>query len=200
MLKINKEYEPDFLLQYKRRNSPNTWIDYDKEVKDNLKEFIINNEQNQYCPYCERTIYKSGEAHIEHIKPRDKFPELFQEYNNIIVSCNGNQTCGMKKGNQYDDSFINPVIDNPSEYLDYNLANGEIIPKDTEEETLNYKRAKYTIEVLNLNYSKLKEARKNLIDILEVYKENYDDYNDYLQFFLDDKHSFPNLIQYYMQI
>jgi len=106
----------------------------------------------------------------------------------------------MNKGNDYDDNFINPVLDNPNEYLDFNLANGEILPKYTQEETLSYKRAKYTIEILNLNHYKLKEARKNLIDILQVYKENYDDYNEYLQFFLDDKHSFPSLIKYYMQI
>lgn len=119
MLKIIKENEPEFLLQYKRKSSPKTWSDYDdKEIKNNIKEFILKNEQNQYCAYCQRTIYSNDESHIEHIKPRDKFPKLFQEYNNI----------------------------------------------------------------------------------LEVYKENYDDYNEYLQFFLDDKHSFPDLIKYYMEI
>jgi len=200
MLKINKKNEPEFLLEYKRKNAPKTWNDYDKDIKDSLKEFILGKEQEEYCSYCQRTIYSNDEAHIEHIQPRDKYPKLFQDYNNIIISCNEKHTCGMNKGNDYDDNFINPVLDNPNEYLDFNLANGEILPKYTQEETLSYKRAKYTIEILNLNHYKLKEARKNLIDILQVYKENYDDYNEYLQFFLDDKHSFPSLIKYYMQI
>ncbi|WP_367277809.1 retron system putative HNH endonuclease [Clostridium sp.] len=160
----------------------------------------LRKKQGRYCAYCQRTIYESDEGHIEHIKPRDKYPSLFQDYNNIITSCNEKHTCGINKGNDYDENFINPVLDDPSEYLDFNLANGEIIPKYTQEETLKFKRAKYTIEILNLNHFKLKEARKNLIDILQVYKENYDDYNEYLQFFLDDKHSFPELIKYYMQM
>ncbi|MDR3594430.1 retron system putative HNH endonuclease [Clostridium sp.] len=197
MLKINKENEPEFLLEYKRKNSPKAWKDYESEIKDCLKSFILEKEQYKYC---ERTIYELSESHIEHIKPRDKFPKSFQEYNNIIVSCNNKHICGMKKGKDYNEEFIHPVLENPDEYLDFNLANGEIIPKFTQEETLNYKRAKYTIEILNLNDYKLKEARKTLIDSLEVYKEYYDDFNEYLQFFLDDKHSFPNLIKYYMQI
>lgn len=200
MLKINKENEPEFLLEYKRKNSPKAWKDYDSEIKDCLKSFIVEKEQCKYCAYCERTIYELSESHIEHIKPRDKFPKSFQEYNNIIVSCNNKHTCGMKKGKDYNEEFIHPVLENPDEYLDFNLANGEITPKFTQGETLNYKRAKYTIEILNLNDYKLKEARKTLIDSLEVYKEHYDDFNEYLQFFLDDKHSFPNLIKYYMQI
>lgn len=125
MLKINKENEPEFLLQYKSKSSPKTWKDYDSEIKERLKNFILEKEQGKYCAYCEKTIYEISEAHIEHIEPRDKFPKLFQEYNNIIISCNYKHTCGMSKGN---------------------------------------------------------------------------DYNEYLQFFLDDKHSFPDLIKYYMQI
>jgi uncharacterized protein (TIGR02646 family) len=200
MIKVNKESEPNFLKEYKRKNSPKAWTDYNKDIKEKLKEFILGKEQGNYCAYCQKRIYENDEAHIEHIKPRDKYPNLFEDYNNIIVSCNEKHTCGMKKANLYDENFINPVLDNPNEYLDFNLANGEIIPKNNEDDTLGYKRAKYTIEVLNLNYYKLTDARKNLIDILEVYKGNYDDYNEYLQFFLDDKHNFPELIKYYMQI
>jgi len=200
MLKINKEKEPEFLLKYKRKISPKVWKDYDGEIKDTLKSFILEKEQGKYCAYCERTIYEVTESHIEHIEPRDRFPKLFQEYNNIIVSCNNKHTCGMRKGNEYDESFIHPVLENPDKYLDFNLANGEIIPKSDQQENLNYKRARYTIEILNLNDYKLKEARKALIDSLEVYREYYDDFNEYLQYFLDDKHSFPNLIKYFMHI
>ena len=28
----------------------------------------------------------------------------------------------MNKGNDYDENFINPVLDNPNEYLDFNLS------------------------------------------------------------------------------
>ena len=42
--------------------------------------------------------------------------------------------------------------------------------------------------------------RKALIDILEVYRENYEDYSEYLQYFLNDGHSFPSLINLYMKL
>jgi len=153
MLKVNKQQEPDFLLEYKKKYIPKSWIDYNKDdIRNKIKENILVIEQEEYCPYCEKRIYTNDNGHIEHIKPRDLFPKEFQSYNNILVSCN--------------------------EYL----------------------RANYTIGTLNLNSYELKEARKALIDILEVYRENYEEYNEYLQFFLNDSHNFPSLIKLYMEL
>lgn len=156
-------------------------------------------EQNEYCPYCEKRIYDNSDGHIEHIKPRDYYPKEFQNYDNLLVSCNEKNSCGMYKKNKYDDKFINPVIDNPLTYFNYNIASGEIIPKSNDDHSNEYKKAIYTIEVLNLNCYELTEARKALIDILEVYRENYEEYNEYLQYFIDDGHNFPSLINLYMQ-
>lgn len=200
MLKVNKNLEPDFLFEFKRKNNPKTWNDYSNgEIKEKLKEFILKNEQNNYCLYCEKAIYETNESHIEHIKPRDLFPKLFQEYNNLIVSCNGKNSCGDAKKNKYSDEFINPVMDNPKEYFTYNLASGEIIPIYKDEDDIRNKKAEYTISLLNLNSYELKDARKNLIQILEVYRENFEEPEEYLQYFLDDGHSFPSLIRYYME-
>lgn len=201
MLKVNKEQEPNFLLEYKKRYSPKSWNDYNKDdIKTKIKENILVIEQNEYCPYCEKRIYDNNDGHIEHIKPRDYYPKEFQNYDNLLVSCNQKNSCGMYKKNKYDDKFINPVVDNPKIYFSYNIANGEVIPKSNNRHSNEYKRAIYTIEALNLNCYELKEARKALIDILEVYRENYDEYNEYLQFFIDDGHSFPSLINLYMQL
>lgn len=200
MLSIKKKLEPEFLLEFKRKNSPKTWDDYNNpDIKSKIKSYILENEQNEYCPYCEKRIYKSDEGHIEHIKPRDKFPQYFQEYENILVSCNEKDSCGNSKENKYSDNFINPVLENPKEYFTYNLASGEIVPIYKEDNSIKNKKATYTIEILNLNSYTLREARKNLIEILEVYRENYDDYLEYLQYFLDDRHNFPSLIELYME-
>ncbi|MFD3156747.1 retron system putative HNH endonuclease [Haloimpatiens sp. FM7330] len=201
MLKVNKEQEPNFLLEYKKKYSPKSWNDYNKDdIKAKIKENILVIEQYEYCPYCEKRIYDNNDGHIEHIKPRDNYPKEFQNYNNLLVSCNQKNSCGMYKKNKYDDKFINPVIDNPENYFSYNIANGEIIPKSNDEHSNEYMRVTYTIEILNLNCYELKEARKALIDILEVYRGNYEEYNEYLQFFIDDGHNFPSLIKLYMQL
>ena len=186
MLKVNKYKEPDFLLEYKRKYSPKSWIEYNKDgIRSEIKKNILFLEQEEYCPYCEKRIY-DDEGHIEHIKPRDLYPKEFESYNNLIVSCDEKNSCGKYKGNNYNDNLINPVIDDPAKYFDYNIASGEIIPKNNDESSKEYIRAIYTIETLNLNCYELKEARKALIDILNVYRENYDEYNSYLQYFLDN--------------
>lgn len=201
MLKVNKEHEPKFLLEYKKKYSPKSWSDYNRDdIKTNIKENILVREQGEYCPYCEKRIYTNDDGHIEHIKPRDIYPKEFQNYDNLLVSCNEKSSCGMYKKNKYDNKFINPVIDNPGNYFNYNIANGDILPKSNDENSSEYIRATYTISILNLNCYELKEARKSLIDILEVYRENYEEYNEYLQFFIDDGHSFPSLINLYMQL
>lgn len=200
MLKVNKDEEPDFLLEYKRKYSPKSWADYNKDgIRSKIKENILVLEQEEYCPYCEKRIY-DDEGHIEHIKPRDLYPKEFESYNNLIVSCDEKNSCGKYKRNNYSNNLINPVIDNPSEYFDYNIASGEIIPKNNDESSKEYIRAIYTIETLNLNSYELKEARKALIDILNVYRENYDEYNSYLQYFLDDRQNFPSLIKLFMEV
>lgn len=201
MLKVNKEQEPDFLLEYKKKHSPKSWNDYNKDdIRIKIKENILLVEQKEYCPYCEKRIYHNDESHIEHIKPRDGYPKEFQNYDNLLVSCNEKNSCGIYKNNKYDNKFVNPVVDNPKNYFTYNIANGEIIPKSNDEKSNEYIRAVYTIKILNLNSYELKEARKAFIDILEVYRANYVEYNEYLQFFIDDGHNFPSLINLYMQL
>jgi len=200
MLRINKNTEPNFLLEFKRKRNPKAWDDYsDGNIKREIKTFILKNEQRNYCPYCEKSIYKINEGHIEHIKPRDLFPKLFHEYNNLIVSCNEKNSCGSVKQNKYSKEFINPVTENPKEFLTYNLASGEIVPIYKDVEDIRNKRAAYTIKILNLNNYVLKDARKNLIQILEVYRENFEEFTSYLQYFLDDGHNFPGLITFYME-
>ena len=197
MLKVNKDEEPDFLLEYKRKYSPKSWADYNKDgIRSKIKENILVLEQEEYCPYCEKRIY-DNEGHIEHIKPRGLYPKEFQNYNNLIVSCDEKNSCGKYKGNNYNDNLINPVIDDPAKYFDYNIASGEIIPKNNDESSKEYIKARYTIETLNLNSYELRTARINLVNMLSDYTgEN----KDCIQCFLDDRHNFPSLIKLFMEV
>ena len=39
MLKVNKYKEPDFLLEYKRKYSPKSWIEYNKDgIRSEIKK------------------------------------------------------------------------------------------------------------------------------------------------------------------
>lgn len=194
MLKIDKVKEPEFFIKFKEKNKPKNWTTFksDKEkqkfseLKQELKEIMLEKEQKNvnkltqeisyYCPYCERKVtFEKNNSHIEHIKPRYKFPDLTFEYTNLLVCCVHQSTCGSKKGNEWHEDFINPVEENPELFFEYDIKRGEIISTEK-----NKKRAEKTIELLNLNERNLCERRKNfIIKVMKTGLENLDFFNDF---------------------
>lgn len=184
MFKVNKTNEPQFFKDYKRKNNPKNWKDFSFEIKRQLKEYMFENEyqykneEGSYCPYCELKINLEN-SQIEHIYPKDKFPEKLTEYSNYLVACISPMTCGQNKGNSWENYFINPTFEDPTEYLEYDLMSGEIIPKEIDKTKKEYKKAVVTIELLNLNQSRLCNMRKIFIKNCLVnfkYIEVYDEF------------------------
>lgn len=158
MIKVNKLQEPSFFLEYKKNHKIKSWDSYTTKIKRKLKARMLRYEQKYYCPYCERVI-NIEKSQIEHIKPKHKYPHLLNDYNNFITACiEYNRTCGSFKGNKWDDKFINPILKDPKEYLTYELSTGRIIPVNHYGE-INECAIK-TIEILNLNESRLCDQRK----------------------------------------
>ncbi len=172
MLDIKKSISLDEFDSFVKKKTTKTWTDLHSELKSKLNKHILTSEQTintiSYCAYCEKKI-DNKKSHIEHIKPRDKFPADIFNYKNLIVSCMTKESCGIKKGNQYFDDFISPVDNSPLEYFTY-LENGEIYSND--------ENAMKTCHILNLNSQKLKQARQ--IIILQLQKiESLDYYDDF---------------------
>ncbi len=194
MQNITKSDTPTFFKKIEINKAIKNWKDLDKlliseteiSIKEELRKHILENEQNSRCVYCEvKIISSNSKSHIEHIEPKDKAPNKFKDYRNLVVSCNASKTCGNHKGNNYSSDFINPVLENPEKYLTYDLMTGEIIPRNSDERSME--RANYTIELLNLNYSKLKDIRSKFI--LEAEKMK-----DFLEY-LDEFPSLKNIIK-----
>ena len=165
MLNIIKVAEPEDMNKFKRKHKPQNWDDFTPEIKSVIKKNILENEQTinrtQLCVYCERKISPEN-SQIEHIKPKasNKFPQLFDKYENMAVSCDSKDSCGNYKGSRYDEKFINPIENDPSEFMTYNFATGEIISKNESER----ERVKYTCDILNLNnHKELVDARKTML-------------------------------------
>ncbi|MBP3929250.1 MAG: TIGR02646 family protein [Peptostreptococcaceae bacterium] len=193
MLKVNKQSEPDFFTKFKNKEKPKSWSDYNKHrIKQELREFMINNEQDGYCPYCEQLITSSNEkSHIEHIKPKGgKYASLFQNYENLITCCSTNGICGNAKKDYYDDKFINVVNENPEDLLTYDISTGKIVP--IYEEGIEYKRAIYTIELLNLNDIRLVDLRKKFI-----WELNYLEEEDLIYFIENKDINFIGLVNFF---
>ena len=178
MLKIVKD-EPSFFTDAKKKVKlpliSSAWKEIGKDnFKTELREHILLEEQNMLCVYCEQEIESDGNhSNTDHFKIRDLFPRDTLAYDNLLVSCKNRSHCENKKDNfglnctDYN-KIINPVIENPNNFFDYGIS-GDILVKDGLSNT-DKEKAKFTIEVFELNHISLQEARKNIVQILQIYK------------------------------
>ena len=157
MRKINKGQEPKEWTAY--RLTPGVSYQAIPELRQALLE-----EQGYICAYCMRRIpcqdANSGEtSRIDHIKCRDRWPELGLSYNNMVLCCPGAITddfhCDKRKDNRdisfspFDDDFINT--------LKYGTKDGRMQSTNADwDQEIN--------EVLNLNNALLKSNRAEVIN------------------------------------
>ncbi|WP_071188519.1 retron system putative HNH endonuclease [Trichormus sp. NMC-1] len=114
-------------------------------------------------------LSKSPTSHIEHLRPRSRYPDLALEYTNFMASCQGEDEeepsipvhCGHKKKEWYDENLmVSPLEPNCADFFKY-PASGEILPTDD----LDKKNvAETTIQHLALDINKLRNLRKAAID------------------------------------
>jgi len=160
----------------RKTQSLTNWDSYHRccnRQKRALRRYILKYEQNNLCVYCESKITpKKESSHLEHIKPKHlDIENLTFDYNNIVVSCNGNchtedqdhYSCGHRKDKNdtpYDDElFLNPVeLENIREYFEYNIDTGNIL-----ESSKDINKTNYMIRTLHLNNGSLPLARKKAL-------------------------------------
>lgn len=157
MKRIDRQKEPDFLVEYKRAHPKEQYRDLENSaagsrMRNTLREFLIQS-QCGLCAYCCRKIDLMHSLN-EHIKPQSTYPNASMDYGNLIASCKTegiNPTCGVKKANDYDEKlFVSPLEDNcEEEFIFY--PNGQIEGVGS--------RGEYTCRILNLNAYELQRAR-----------------------------------------
>jgi uncharacterized protein (TIGR02646 family) len=150
------------------------WKEYNDccfKQKQALKKYILHCEQNNLCIYCESKItIDKKDSHFEHIKPKSlNIDKLTFDYNNIVVSCNGttfNQSddekpynCGHKKEAKYEKyKFLDPTKNKDIRlYFIYDYDDFKIYSSDKDSV-----KAEYMIDILQLNSSRLVNARKRI--------------------------------------
>lgn len=149
------------------------------------------------CCYCEN----SEPDEIEHIKPKNLYPEDVFLWENYLYACG---VCNRRKGDQFavftnpggnfqditrprnalvgppkpgSPVFLNLRVDDPHEFLAFDFETGRFVAV----EGLGWrkkKRANYTIEVLGLNARSLPERRKGafgqFLSVLRTYIHHRD--------------------------
>lgn len=170
MLKISKR-EPLYFRQAKSKvkepNIKGAWSDNSiASIREQLRDDILNNEQNGLCVYCEKEISSDAKtSNIDHFETRNLVPEKTLDYQNLFVSCNTNGRCSdfkdshkspLKHKTDYE-NIVHPSKEGSDAFFDY-LASGEITPLSDKE--------RFTVEVFNLNQQSLRDERKQLADTL----------------------------------
>jgi uncharacterized protein (TIGR02646 family) len=168
------------------------WGNINRECKQEITTHYLRPEQYHLCAYTELNLDELG-SHIEHIKPKSRYPECTFDYQNLVLSCfnsdelqyhdyvdrfGGHFKSGdISKGerDKYDpDLFISPLQAECEHYFSYEV-NGRVEPNpklSTEEN----KRAIYTRDVLNLNAPYLvRERRKVIEEMLPIIDELLED-------------------------
>lgn len=169
---IKKSGEPASFQQWKSQGNEDwepTWDDLRSPEKPQLHDSLLR-EQGYICCYCQRRIFLE-DSHIEHLKPRTHYPELAIDYNNLLVSCQGEREeppplpihCGHYKKDWYDPKLlVSPLEENCERYFTYTEL-GEIRP--TSDPKLQ-EAAETTIEKLGLNIDKLRAMRRGAIEAI----------------------------------
>lgn len=167
MLRIEKNKEPQEFINWKEKfkhikgREPN-YVDLslpeNADIKLCVKQSLMKEQHNLCCYCCAQLV--EGRTHIEHFRPRDKYPQLSLNYNNLHVSCNGKDgdSCGHKKENWFEEGVtLSPLLPDIEENFTY-LQNGAIEAKD------NDKGVMMNISKLSLQEQRLKIARKATLD------------------------------------
>ena len=125
-------------------------------------------EQTGQCVYCGRGVLlnRKQHYHIEHFRPRSKYPELQLDHRNLFLSCGpdsdrGTQnTCGHHKGDWFEeDCHIPPAPEACAERFRFR-SSGHISGDGSPE-------ANKMIGALNLNHRELLTDRRDMIETLD---------------------------------
>lgn len=100
---------------------------FDKYNKSDVKETLAS-MYDELCCYCEGKVAIVEYGHIEHRKPKRKFPESTYDWNNLHLSCT---RCNTSKGNKYSKRYpiLDAVEDVPiEEHLTYTIDEDGVWP------------------------------------------------------------------------
>lgn len=112
-----KKWTDEYLTALEKQELVPNYIKYryqNSEIKEALEK-----ETHGKCAYCESKFKHIAFGDIEHILPKNKNarPDLYVEWTNLTLAC---EVCNrINKKDYYDpsDPIINPIIEEPEQYL-----------------------------------------------------------------------------------
>ncbi|MFO7750298.1 MAG: retron system putative HNH endonuclease [Desulfobacteraceae bacterium] len=160
-----------------RRDAENRWKRFRGTRGKNQVRSSLLDEQWWLCAYTEIALASFAHGcHIEHIEPKGMNPARTFDYHNMVVSVLDSDSLqtfvkkdrfgGHFKQKQYDPAlFVSPLETDAGIYFDY-LSNGEVAPASALN-SIETRRADYTIRLLNLNAPYLVNERRRWLEEID---------------------------------
>ena len=182
MHKLNRPTQPNELMEAKQAYTGNisqdeAWKSFNKEsVRESLK-----NAQDGLCAYCE--IKLSQETRIDHFKPKKLDYRLTFDWDNLVLSCDGIDSCDNKKGGKFEEYWINPYTTDPAGMFKF-YSDGQIVGVTQE--------AQKVIEDFGLDSPRLEKKREGILTRLKQTILALESEPEALKYFLqEDAEMFP---------
>jgi uncharacterized protein (TIGR02646 family) len=153
-----------------------------KYREGNIKDILLGEDMfNGKCAYCEAQVSHVYWGDIEHFRPKDSFPLLAVDWDNLLYACgicNGASFKGTKfpLDTNGEPLLINPCLDNPNDHLEFEydqiMSKFIVVGKDdkgvTSIETygLNRNRNKSDLLAVRTDYLIL------LVKLAKLYKQD----------------------------
>ena len=176
-------YDENLAAPTTKDEATRRWSNYSRHRNYNLLFDVLFEEQFGLCAYSElRPDEHELSFHVEHVKPKSKFPALTFDYRNLVLSAlsdddlhdlkiNYHQeqtTCfgGHAKRSRFDkNKFLSPLRAKAKRNYFLYLSTGKVVPNPNKSRRYQ-KKASHTINLLNLNHPMLVTLRKEWIEEL----------------------------------
>lgn len=195
MRKINRGNPDPAFLKFASQKPVPSWKNLPSGLRQNITLQLLS-EQDGLSGYTEKPIQEN--VHIDHFRKQDLFPKNILDWYNFVVDEHGkyygedHKDKNVKMGDYV--KIIDPIQEDPHNFFDY-MANGEIIPKKGLS-TADEEKAKFTIDIFNLNHESLVDLRMTIMQMVEDCKKGKmlpHDISDCLK-----DCGFPSVIEYWI--
>lgn len=177
MKHILKQNEPTGMAEVRKQHL--NWDDFHDQfatLYHQCRDQAIN-EQGEECAYTGLPLNDSSNIHLDHFKKKALYENLTFDWNNLFAAIKDNGFGADFKDRIIDGKnhttlyslLLNPAIDDPEPLFWYS-NDGYIVAKSDLNE-IQKQRVETTITIFNLNHSTLVHRRRELLTILENYKE-----------------------------
>jgi hypothetical protein len=144
-----------------------------KHLKE-LERSLLDHDCYGKCYICEDKPKHPGELTLEHIVSQHAAPELANDWNNWLRTC---ERCNHAKGSSYDD-IINPTITDPEQELSLSVGSRGVTVTTKTDSPSTASTVRLLKTVYAADYVKLTKKIQSEVRDFQMYIDSYQEYGD----------------------